>query len=201
MKKFGDAPNLIVAMVILYLLFTFFGEENRRSAPRVLQIATVSPAIYDEIERITLEKYRTRVRFATISKELGEMVICDPTYVAVCLAIVEAYGFPGISEDDKKRILSLAGRNSEQAMEDLKKVIYANVTEQMRRHGRDPKTENRRAWDENNPCTSLLFIKFPSAQKSGTLPKLMRELLGGRKNGEPWIDRGQWPIVRKPHII
>lgn len=209
MGRRGEISVVVALLILLAIAFVVHRQKQRQL--QSYQSVQVHYA-FEEVEGIVAQKRATGKNVGEISPGLADVIAADPDFVIVCLVIMEARRWPGISAEEEKMILSDAAISSSEAVNHLQKLIDDRVKERMIQGGHDPAKECRLNWDNNNPATSLLFIDFPVAKKLGKRRQFVtRELEGYREGAKEWhepeITRqqyiawksgGKWPFAEKP---
>jgi hypothetical protein len=145
-----------------------------------------------------------------IAVDLTRAVATNPDYVITCLVIIKARRRPGISPEDEERVLTKARHDSTAALNELRELLYREVTHRMEEFPRtDAGRFARGQWLNDNPAMALLFVELPIAERIGKKRQLITEELEGYRSDrrQPWYRSslsskqymawylsGQWPF-------
>lgn len=176
MKKF------IVSAVIVAVLggVGFFlwnrNAADREKAPQPPEPKTQKQLVADEI-RQWIEGGKKQ---KTFSQALVPVIEADPDFVIVHLGVHEAKNFPGISDDDAKKILASSEEDSARAVKDLQRCIYDNLSTVIKEYKGTSDKNWRQGWNNNNHATAILLIKVPLAERIGKKQEMLTDELCGK---------------------
>lgn len=190
--------GVVAALLCLFLCLAFGVPQQFIREHEAVPVADPKPAEWpaNEVMEIVQGKYQQEPCVAEISPKLALLSVERPLHVLVCLVIAQdGHGFPPkvrLSEKQRKTILSMAERDSEAAIEELKDNLRSVIDAEIVALKLTANKENRRAKYGGIPAASLLFLDYPLAKEHKIEYLLVGQELRGYKEsiGGWWESAG-----------